>query len=50
MNPDRSDSIQGGSKASLGPYIERETHYEPGIYLKCEKMKASKSGARRKRV
>ena len=38
------------SKRPLGPYIERETHHESGIYLKCEKMKVSKSGARRKRV
>ena len=37
-------------KRPLGPYIERETHHEPATYLKCEKMKVSKSGARRKRV
>ena len=37
-------------KRPVDPYIERETHHEPGKFLKCEKMKISKSGARRKRV
>ena len=29
-------------KRPLGPYIERETHHESGIYLKCEKNESFK--------